>query len=210
MHDVYPLFLAEVPCINKAVTHARINDYLYEHVSNFTDMSFKLMFERADYKVPWCETAYGDEVLVLLAQPRKVAAFKRIRKRAQQCHAKIDTQRTRVQTFLQRLCKNGKRIAFWGGTGKGASFLNGLALDAKDYPLVVDSDVHKQGFFVPGTGQEIRSPEYLKEEPVDAIVITTQWRAQDIYAEILRREIPFETVYVLLKQKLVAYVGEEI
>ncbi|MCA9002283.1 MAG: class I SAM-dependent methyltransferase, partial [Planctomycetes bacterium] len=41
--DLAPLFFAEVPLIEKAMEQHRINDFLYEHVSNFTRNSFKTL-----------------------------------------------------------------------------------------------------------------------------------------------------------------------
>jgi protein O-GlcNAc transferase len=75
---------------------------------------------------------------------------------------------------------------------------------------VVDSDYRKAGRFVPRTAQEIRRPEYLLEHEVDIIIITTQWRAKDIFLEIADRRIPYETVMVLLNQELREYSGEDI
>ena len=210
IHEVYPVFLGEVPCINKAIKHTRINDYLFEHVSNFTDYSFKNMFQLAGYKVLECKTGYGDEVVVALSVPRVNKRVKKIRASAAKYHEGILKQKENVLKKLYELKKSGKKIAFWGGTGKGTSFLNGLDVNADDFPTVIDSDHKKCGFFVPGTGQEIRPPEYLLEVPHEVIVINTQWRAKDIYAEIVRRGIKFEKAFVLLNKKLVEYKGEQI
>lgn len=94
---------------------------------------------------------------------------------------------------------------FWGGTGKSAAFLNSYGIDADRFPIVVDSDPNKIGYFVPGTGQEIRSPEYLLTKPLDSIVITTQWRARDIVAEIKGRNITYKKIYVVCDGRLINY-----
>jgi hypothetical protein len=76
------------------------------------------------------------------------------------------------------------RVAIWGGTGKSAAFMCRYGVDAKRFPLVVDSDPAKVGTFVPGTGQEIRFRDWLLTNDVDVVVIPPQWRAADIVAEM--------------------------
>ena len=97
---------------------------------------------------------------------------------------------------------SGRSVAFWGATGKGSAFLNIFDLFDHAWPVVVDSDYNKVGRFVPRTGQEIHPPEYLVENPVDTIVITTQWRAEDIAWEIQNRRIPCREILVLVGQEL--------
>lgn len=210
MHDVFPLFIAEVPRIDKAVLRSRINDYLYEHVSNFTERSFRTMFEMAGYEVLHLMAGYNDEVVVIEARPRKLPHLQEIKKRHEVYKSNIEALDTDVQIKIMNLTAGGKSIAFWGGTGKGASFLNNFRVGVDDFPIVIDSDYNKCGRFVPGQGQELRPPEYLNDNPVDMIVITTQWRAKDIYAEIQRRNISFESIYVLHERELIQYKGEAL
>ena len=207
IYKIFPLFIAEVPRIDKAVSQSRINDYLYEHVSNFTERSFQTMFEMAGYEVSHIQPGYHDEVVVIEAKPRTLPHLSEIKACHDAYKANIEALDTDVQIKIMNLTAGGKTIAFWGGTGKGASFLNNFGLSVDEFPIVIDSDYNKCGKFVPGMAQELRPPEYLNDNPVDMIVITTQWRAKDIYAEIQRRKIPFETVYVLHGRELIQYDG---
>ena len=209
-HCIFPVLIAEVPCIDKAIENTRINDFIYEHVSNFTHFSFVHMFEESGYEILYDKLAYGDEVVVAEARPRKISRLEAIATCSETYHATIKTQIKSVQRVLERLKNQGKCIAFWGGTGKGAAFLNAFNLTTNDYPIVVDSDYQKVGKYVPGTAQKICPPEYLNEHPVDIIVITTQWRAKDIYNEITRRGITYEMVMVLVDLELHEYAGESI
>jgi len=102
----------------------------------------------------------------------------------------------------------GCSVAFWGAASKGAAFLNAFDVTADRFAVVVDSDQHKVGGYVPGTCQEIRSPDYLREHPVDIVVITTRWRAKDIAEEIKRRGIACDAIWVLEGERLQPYAGE--
>ncbi len=46
-----PIFVAEVPCITKALDTYRFTDFLYEHVNNFTQRSLRVMFEGAGWNI---------------------------------------------------------------------------------------------------------------------------------------------------------------
>ena len=77
-----------------------------------------------------------------------------------------------------------------------------FGLDRELAPIVVDSDARKAGGFVPGTGQEIRTPDFLESHPVDRILICTNWRARDIEREI-REDWGFESdLYVYFRREL--------
>ena len=187
-----PLFLAEVPRIDKALEHHRINDFLYEHVSHFTEHSFRVLFEEAGWEVLDVRRGYGDEVVTLVAQPRL-----RRRSRSPEARAALevveesrefrenavvqgDELRSRVAGWQEQ----GRTVALWGGTGKGAALINMCGLTEDLVSIVIDSDPRKQGAHVPGTGQRIQSPAACLEHGVDVILICTQWRARDIEHEI--------------------------
>jgi len=64
------------------------------------------------------------------------------------------------------------------------------------------------GRHVPGTGQEIESVDTLLDDPVDVIVITTRWRAADIYTEIKSMGIKYSELLILDGFHLRAYTEE--
>jgi hypothetical protein len=70
---------------------------------------------------------------------------------------------------------------------------------------VVDSDKAKAGTRVPGTGQTIQFRDALKANPVDVVIIPTQWRAKDIVAEMTREGISVPVVLLEHKGRLVDF-----
>ncbi|MFT6364372.1 MAG: SAM-dependent methyltransferase [Planctomycetota bacterium] len=179
-----PLFFAEVPLIEKAMKQNRVNDFLYEHVSNFTLNSFQTMFERAGFEVLDVRPRFQDEVVTIVARPKPKPLQLAVRMQAARFKVSIAEQLVSVRETLTAWKNDGSRVALWGGTGKGAALINMFGIDASLVSTVIDSDARKTGGFVPGTGQEIRSPEYLADHPVDRILICTNWRARDIEREI--------------------------
>lgn len=188
---VKPLFLAEVPCFDKALEQKRVNDFLYEHVSNFTENSFRVLFEKAGFRVVETQGGYNQEVITLGAYPQRRQARdaaksqgRRFTDSSARFAESIARQVSDVERTLATWAAEGKRVALWGATGKGAAMTNFFGLTPERVPLVVDSDTRKHGFYVPGTGQRIQSPSALVDEGVDVILICTQWRARDIEFEI--------------------------
>lgn len=187
-----PYFFAEVPRIDKALDQHRINDFVYEHVSHFTEHSFRVLFEEAGWSVLDVTSGYGDEVVTLVAQPRlrrhrrdaqptpEVAVVQRSREFRESVQAQVEELRNCIANWQEE----GHTVALWGGTGKGAALINMCGITEDVAALVIDSDPRKQGAHVPGTGQLIQSPAACLEHGVDVILICTQWRARDIEHEI--------------------------
>jgi hypothetical protein len=101
--------------------------------------------------------------------------------------------------------KNEQPVVLWGGTGKSAAFINNHKLDAKNFPSVVDSDKNKFGNYVPGTGQVIQDPDKFAWKNNTVIVITTPWRADDIYKDICTRPVRYNRLVVLQDGELRDY-----
>ena len=187
-------FIAEVPCITKALNSYRFTDFLYEHPNNFTQRSLRIMFENVGWVTHDEFLSYNDEVAVWIGSPAPIKELNQIVGQRKSYWGEAKQTHRNIHIALDTRRAQGKTIAFFGGTGKGAAFLNTFRLTTD---IVVDSDVHKVGRYVPGTGQEIESIQALKVCPVDVIVITTRWRAADIYAELQREGIEYEELLVL-------------
>lgn len=186
---------AEVPCIDRVFESGRLADFFYEHASHFTTESFRKLMERAG-EVVVLEHGYDGEVVYALVRLGVSTAMKQ-RLRSSQAFARgaIDS-RVRISQQLDALASSGQRVAIWGGTGKAAAFIHQFGVDAKRFPLVVDSDPDKAGTFVPGMGQEIVFRDVLKDTTVDVVIIPTQWRAKDIAAEMIREAIVVANVLI--------------
>ncbi|MGM0576657.1 MAG: class I SAM-dependent methyltransferase [Myxococcota bacterium] len=200
---VRPLFLAEVPRIDKALEQHRIHDFLWEHVSNFTERSFRTMFERAGFEVLSVEPRYEGEVVTLAARPRTGGDARAVEDASRAFRRSVDAQVRRVREVLLRWRSEGRRVAVWGGTGKGAALMNMFGLDGELISVVVDSDPLKQGGYVPGLGHRIEGPETLDRDPVDAILVASNWRARDIEHEIRRVHRRDTPLYVYHRGDLV-------
>lgn len=190
-----PVFLAEVPCIEKALKQGRVSDFLYEHVSNFTVRSFLALFESCGWTTHDFFMAYNQEVVVWVGRPDPRSFM------VQPKELEADS----IRDTINYLLASRDSVAFWGGTGKGAAFLNAYGITGG---RVVDSDFRKAGRYVPGTGQLIEHSGSLLVHPVDTVIVTTRWRAADIYAEI-KRDYPSVKEILIVDGDIVREYTEE-
>jgi hypothetical protein len=195
----------EVPCVDRALVTGRTVDFYYEHNSQFSSQSFRKMLSRCGATINCVGHGYGGEVIygyvTLGGQQRRLKLADEAREFLDAAEAGLQ----RIPSQLDQLARSGARIAIWGGTGKSAAFINRYGLDRMRFPIVVDSDFAKVGTFVPGTGQEIRSREWLKENPGAVVIIPPQWRALDIVLEMEQAGIAFKQILIEHEGALIDY-----
>lgn len=195
----------EVPCVDRVFETGRIADFYYEHNSHFSTDSFSRMLGDSATEVRFIERGYNGEVIYGLAKLGHSAERVRLARQALEFRQGAKQARDTIRGQLKEMVASGKRMAIWGGTGKGAAFINYYGLDEKRFGVVVDSDRDKIGTFVPGAGQEIRFGDSLRASDPDVVIIPTQWRAKDIVAEMMRSGIKPRLVLIEHRGRLVDY-----
>jgi SAM-dependent methyltransferase len=97
---------------------------------------------------------------------------------------RVERDKRQILGFLIDLKEQGLRVAGYGAPAKGNTLLNycGIGCDFIDYTC--DLNPHKQGHFLPGSHIPIRSPEALREEKPDVVLILP-WNLKDEIIEQL-------------------------
>lgn len=203
-----PVWLfVESPCIDRVFKTRRLADFYFEHVSQFTTESFRTLLARGG-DIFEVAHGYDGEVIYALVRLGVPAAA---RDRAQAAEAfRIASEESRdvIRAQLDALAAQGGRVAIWGGTGKGAAFMQQFGADAERFPLVVDSDAGKAGTYVPGLGQRIQFRDVLKADPVDVLIIPTQWRARDIVGEMEAEGIRAGRILIEHEGRLIDFLAD--
>jgi hypothetical protein len=198
----------EVPCVDRALATGRTVDFYYEHNSQFSTQSFRKMLSRCGATINSVGHGYGGEVIygfvTLGGQQRRLQIADEARAFLEAADAGLKT----IASQLDELVASGACVAIWGGTGKSAAFINRYGLDRERFPIVVDSDAAKVGTFVPGTGQEIRSRDWLIGHGDAVIIIPPQWRALDIVLEMEQAGISFKHVLIEHEGALIDYFSD--
>lgn len=97
---------------------------------------------------------------------------------------RVERDKRQILSFLIGLKEQGLRIAGYGAPAKGNTMLNycGVGPDLIDYTC--DLNPRKQGCFLPGSHIPIRSPDTLREDRPDVILILP-WNLKDEIVEQL-------------------------
>jgi len=97
---------------------------------------------------------------------------------------RVKATKRRLLYFLMRVKDTGRRIAGYGTPARGNTLLNycGIRTDFLDY--TVDATAHKQGLYLPGTRIPIHSPDHLRENRPDYVLILP-WNRKDEIMEQL-------------------------
>ena len=74
------------------------------------------------------------------------------------------------ETTLRALNQAGKRVVIWGSGARGVSFLN-MVKEARTITYAVDINPRKEGTYIPGSGQRIVIPSFLREYRPDVVVL---------------------------------------
>jgi hypothetical protein len=86
------------------------------------------------------------------------------------------------EKMLDCFSAEGKRIVVWGAGTKGTLFLNTFR-DIGSLEYIVDVNPRKWGLYIPGSGQKVVSPEFLKEYRPNILLIMNA----NYYDEISRQ-----------------------
>jgi SAM-dependent methyltransferase len=91
---------------------------------------------------------------------------------------RADRAKDDLLAFLIEQKRVGSRVAAYGAAAKGNTLLNYAGVRPDLLPYVCDAAASKQGKFMPGSHIPIRSPEALREQPPDYVVILP-WNIAD-------------------------------
>jgi len=187
----------EVPNVMYTLQDAGIWDIIYEHCSYFSIPSFTRLFLETAFVPIDVSVAFGNQYLCLEAskkQGKKNGGWdfgdeireivKIVHSFAKQYEDKLDLW----SSNLYRMMEDGKRMVLWGAGSKGVTFLNTLPRGAAIHH-VVDINPRKHGMYVPGTGQQIVSPEQLAHIRPDVILVMNPLYTDEIGQQIARMKL---------------------
>jgi len=184
------LVFFEVPDVTRVLRERAFWDLYYEHCSYFSLGSLVRLFRSCRFEVLEARRDFDDQYIWIMARPCRQESDSRLEADGDLTELSRDVQQfedtcsTQIQQWRQRirdLATDGRRPVVWGGGSKCVSFLTTLDVgDAIEY--VVDINPYKQGEYVPGTGQKVVAPEFLREYRPEAVVVMNP-----IYCNEIRR-----------------------
>ncbi|RMF72441.1 MAG: methyltransferase domain-containing protein [Planctomycetota bacterium] len=183
----------ELPEALRVLREGAFWDIYYEHCSYFTPGALARLFRLADFDPTRIELVYDSQYLLITALPRTPSDAKLPHEESPaEVIREVDAFRTRCAEsiakwaqFVRGAFAKGERVVLWGSGSKGVSFLTTLGI-SDEIEYVVDINPHKHGRFMPGAGQEIVPPDFLRDyQPSHVIAMNPVYR-DEIQAELDR------------------------
>lgn len=194
----------EVPDTLRILREGAFWDVYYEHCSYFSVGSLARLFAGSGFEIIQLELAYADQYILLMARPAErpvqlslkmeddlaelteaVDNFARI------CSAKIK----RWHKCIEELVRQNRRVVLWGSGSKGVAFLTTLRLNSH-IEYVVDINPYKHGKYMPGTGEQIVSPQFLTDYKPDYVIVMNPIYWREIQEELKRLRVRAELLPV--------------
>lgn len=179
-----PVFF-EVPNALYSLRDGGIWDIIYEHCSYFSSNSLARLFRETGYEPIEIKETFGGQFLTIEA--RTITNLDR--PGSYDCDSEIlrltesfaDTYQRKINDWRERLDtigSTGRRVIVWGAGSKATTFLN--ILRPTNITYVIDINPRKHGKYVTGAGQEIVSPEFVREYRPDDIICMNPNYVQEI------------------------------
>ncbi len=186
----------EFPYARDMIELGEFDTIYHEHVFYFTLVSLVPLFHAFDLEIYDCQRIdiHGGSLRIFIGnkgcyEPRdnvrrlmeneyshgldKIDYYQNFATRANQ-------HKQTVISLLKDLKSSGKKIAAYGASAKGSTLLNWYQLGPDLIDYIVDRSPYKQGYFSPGMGIPILSPNELLKRMPDYILLLTWNFANEI------------------------------
>jgi len=182
----------EVPEVLFILRDLSIWDIVYEHCNYFGHESLGGIFARAGFEIISLKNYFDGQFLAVEARPCKpgtvtaappVVAELQVEPRVGAFSEHFAVTREKWGRKLREMEAAGKKVAIWAAGAKTVSFMN-LFEVADQIDSIVDINPRKQGFFLPGTGHEILSPDALVSNPPDTVILMNSHYRDEIAAQL--------------------------
>lgn len=186
----------EVPNGVYTIEQLGIWDLIYEHVSYFTPASLRYLMISNNLKILDLKSVFSDQNLTVIAKSQSLPSGYNmdnslIGETAEQFAEKFRQKTTDWQSKLNKWHERGKETVIWGAGSKGVTFLN-IVDENNHIRYAIDINPRKKDKFIAGSGQQIKSPDFLKEWNPDVILIMNPIYEKEIKGMIGRMNIHTE------------------
>lgn len=170
--------LITVPSFEYIMDHDSYYELIRDHIAYYTFDTLLPLLERNGFQVLECEVVNRDTLSVIVKKRPQMEAGNLL-------DAYVGLRRE-MESYTKYLKAWDRKAAIWGASHQG--FTLAATTDLGKYvSYIIDSAPFKQGKYAPSSHLPIVGPDYFKEHPVDAIIITAPGYTEEI-ASIIRRD----------------------
>ena len=193
--EAVPVYF-EVPNFEYTLKDFSFWDILYEHHLYFTPPSLTYLFRKAGFHIRRLRETFGGQYISLEALPEEKDdppahsdpdGIGSLSTAVREFDRTFQQKKAQWQEFFSAHAEQNTPIVIWGIGSKGIIFLNHIAPPSIRYG--VDINPRKRGRFVPGTGQEVVSPEFLKKFQPEIIILMNKLYEKEVREELKRLHV---------------------
>jgi SAM-dependent methyltransferase len=198
------LVLFELPDVVRILKEAAFWDVYYEHCSYFSPGSLARVFRASGFDLLELGRDYGDQYILLAAKPVDAPTSPSLPLEDDLHEMTSDVAAFRLDVpgnieqwrrLILDAKSHGKRVVLWSALSKAVSFLTTLKVgDAIEY--AVDINPHRQGRFLPITGQQIMAPAFLTEYRPDYVILMNPIYVPEVKRDLDRMGLASEVLAV--------------
>jgi SAM-dependent methyltransferase len=192
----------EVPYVKEMIARCEFDTIYHEHLCYFSLTALDRLFRRQGLAIEDVErlSIHGGSLRVFVGRsgaPKQPAVASLLADEAGWgvdslnfylgFSQRVAALKASLVTLLRDLAAQGKRIAAYGATAKGATLLNYAGIGREVLAFVADRSPHKQGRYLPGVHVPIAPPEALEREAPDYVLLLA-WNLAD---EILGQQAEY-------------------
>ena len=169
--------LVEVPNFDMILAKGLFSEFISDHLLYFTRETLSTALRLNGFEIVDCKEIWHEYIIsAIVKKGRKLdlAYF----------HNHQAMIKNQIEEYIQSF--KGKKIAIWGA-GHQALAVIALAKLAGKINYVIDSAPFKQGRFTPATHIPIVSPDSLKTDPVDVVIVMAASYSDEV-VRILRKK----------------------
>lgn len=186
------LVFFELPDVMRVLREGAFWDIYYEHCTYFTAGSLARLFRASGFEIDDLYLDYDGQYLIITAYPCDCPTsasldvendMELLNQAVEEFREKCSHRISYWQSKIQETITNGQKMVLWGSGSKGVAFLTTLKLTC-EIEYVVDINPYKHGKYMPGNGQEIVSPDFLRDYKPDIVIVMNP-----IYREEIRHSL---------------------
>lgn len=191
--------IVEVPNGDFILQHHLFSEFMLDHLSYFTEGTLRLILEKNGFQVFSCRPVWNDYILSAIVHKRAVCAQWELFRYRQ--NDLVDS----IRAYADKVCGAGGRLAVWGAGHQALALLSLAGLQDRAM-FVVDSAPFKQGRYTPATHILVVSPEHIKSEGIDALLVMAGSYSQEI-VDIVRMSWPWVRLAVVNENGVIESEG---
>jgi ubiquinone/menaquinone biosynthesis C-methylase UbiE len=193
-------FIFEVPNIEPTLNDFRVNDFIHEHISYFSNYSLKYLINLLHLNIIELYNTDKNENIVVVCELDKDYCSKKdsIKVISNGFSASIE----KLQSDYKKIVKDNQKICIWGAEGRGGGFIKMIREYLKGDELIIDSDKKKFNKYIPSSALKIIDYKELIDKNIDVIIITTMLGKDNILSEMKQNNISAKNIYVISNKGL--------